>query len=149
MSVRTYTLHESGLEEFAWQIAQEWNDCIQAQGLVVCLSGEMGAGKTTFVRALSRFWGLEHEVCSPSYVLQNIYANAHISIHHWDVYRAAELPGELTQEVVPGELRLIEWGELFGLENNADVNLKFLFSKTCEEERTVAVVSKPSTFPPE
>ena len=139
MSLRTYTLNESGLEEFARKIAQEWDLRIQRQGLIVCLSGEMGAGKTTFVRALSRFWGLEQEVCSPSYVLQNIYVNARIRIHHWDVYRTTEFPGELTQEVVPGELRLIEWGELFRLEDDADVYLKLLFSETCEEERTVEI----------
>jgi tRNA threonylcarbamoyladenosine biosynthesis protein TsaE len=140
MNQRTYTVYESGLNEFGSQMAQEWDDRIQRQGLVVLLSGEMGAGKTTFVRALSRYWGLDHEVCSPSYVLQNIYANDRIIIHHWDVYRTAELPGELTQPVVPGELWLIEWGELFGLAGGVDdVRIRFVFDGSGTEGRIIEI----------
>jgi len=140
MNQRTCTVHESALDEFAHQIAKEWEACIQRTGLVVSLSGEMGAGKTTFVRALSGYWGLANEVCSPSYVLQNIYANDRIRIHHWDVYRAAELPGELTQPVLPGELWLIEWADLFGLAGGGDdIRVRFLFNESSTEDRVIEI----------
>lgn len=140
MNRRTFTVHESGLHEFAYQLAQEWEERIQTQGLIVSLSGEMGAGKTTFVRALSAYWGLEQEVCSPSYVLQNIYLNDRIKIHHWDVYRTAELPGELTQPVLPGELWLIEWAELFGLAGGAsDIRVRFVIHESVADQRVIEI----------
>jgi len=116
--VGTFTLHESNLEKFASDLAQEWDPQIREKGIVVSFSGKMGAGKTTLIRALCSYWNLEKEVCSPSYVLQNIYINSMIQIDHWDICRLDELPMELTEEVIPGILRLIEWGELFELEKN-------------------------------
>ncbi|WP_313991089.1 tRNA (adenosine(37)-N6)-threonylcarbamoyltransferase complex ATPase subunit type 1 TsaE [uncultured Selenomonas sp.] len=87
------------------------------EGTVICLDGELGAGKTLFVRALARTLGVESDVTSPTFNLMNIYEAA-CPIVHFDLYRLAseaELEeigfyeyAEATEGIV-----LIEWAEKF------------------------------------
>lgn len=70
--------------QFARDLARELR-----AGDVVALEGEMGAGKTTFVRALvAALGGEERAVSSPTYVLLNVYAVANgLRVYHLDAYR--------------------------------------------------------------
>lgn len=62
---------------------------------VIAFSGEMGAGKTTFIQALCRAAGVEQEVNSPTFALVNEYFDREgNSIFHFDLYRI-EHPSEL------------------------------------------------------
>ncbi len=93
------------------------------QGLAIGLSGELGAGKTEFVRQLvGAFRGVAaaecRDVVSPSFMLEAVYDlprdSAILAVHHWDLYRIAggALPGDL-EEILSDEklLKLIEWPE--------------------------------------
>lgn len=53
---------------------------------VLALHGDLGAGKTTFVRGLARAWGIEEDVTSPTFNLYTIYKGARQLIH-LDAYR--------------------------------------------------------------
>jgi tRNA threonylcarbamoyl adenosine modification protein YjeE len=84
-------------------------------GEVVLLSGELGAGKTVFVRGLARGVGADpEEVASPTFVLLTRYAGR-LTLHHADLYRLAgggdDL--ELGLEELPGPrgVLAIEWAE--------------------------------------
>lgn len=84
-------------------------------GEVVLLSGELGAGKTAFVRGLARGLGADpEEVTSPSFILLTAY-RGRLVLHHADLYRLRgdgdereigleELPG-------PGGVLAVEWAE--------------------------------------
>ena len=86
-------------------------------GEVVALSGELGAGKTTFVRLLAKALAVKEPISSPTYVLQHEYkAPDGIVIEHWDLYRVAQLPDELLVPSDPKTIRLIEWGERFAVQ---------------------------------
>src|SRR5947199_3564207 len=65
-------------------------------GVFVALSGELGAGKTVFVRGVLR--GLNAPagaaVTSPTYVLQHIYRGGRLTLYHIDAYRIAGAGGE-------------------------------------------------------
>jgi tRNA threonylcarbamoyladenosine biosynthesis protein TsaE len=59
-------------------------------GDVVAVEGELGAGKTTFVRGACRALGVEGTVASPTYVIGHRYAGRY-SVSHLDLYRLGEL----------------------------------------------------------
>lgn len=84
-------------------------------GGIVHLSGELGAGKTTFARALLQALGVGERVKSPTYSLIESYRADALDIHHLDLYRLAD-PGELEWLGVAdlwggSSLVLIEWPE--------------------------------------
>jgi len=83
---------------------------------IIAFSGEMGAGKTTFIQALCRNLDVAAEVNSPTFSLVNEYftPDGH-SIFHFDLYRIED-PSELfdmgyEEYFYSGELCFIEWPE--------------------------------------
>ncbi|MGH7747094.1 MAG: tRNA (adenosine(37)-N6)-threonylcarbamoyltransferase complex ATPase subunit type 1 TsaE [Candidatus Dormibacteria bacterium] len=84
-------------------------------GGIVFLEGELGAGKTTFARALLRALGVSERVKSPTYSLIETYQAGALRTHHLDLYRIAA-PGELEwlglpELLDPASLLLVEWPE--------------------------------------
>ncbi|MCE1254182.1 MAG: tRNA (adenosine(37)-N6)-threonylcarbamoyltransferase complex ATPase subunit type 1 TsaE [Anaerolineae bacterium] len=84
-------------------------------GDTLCLSGDLGSGKTTFVQGIAQGWGSSDQVSSPTFVLVNVYRRPDgKTIHHLDAYRmqnwmeAEDLDLDLMIE--KGAL-IIEWPE--------------------------------------
>ena len=115
------------------------------EGTVICLDGELGVGKTLFVRALARTLGVESDVTSPTFNLMNIY-EAVCPIVHFDLYRITseeELEdigfyeyAEATEGIV-----LIEWAEKFPDAMPAD-HLSVRIEALNDEERQFTFVAK-------
>ncbi|MFQ5485875.1 MAG: tRNA (adenosine(37)-N6)-threonylcarbamoyltransferase complex ATPase subunit type 1 TsaE, partial [Desulfobacterales bacterium] len=84
-------------------------------GDVVAMLGELGAGKTTMIRMMSRALGYHGAVTSPTFTLMNIYETNNVSIHHFDFYRIDsenEAFGVGAEEYIGGEgIVFIEWPE--------------------------------------
>ena len=102
-----------------------------AAGLfVVELTGDLGAGKTTFARGLLQALGVTRPVRSPSYGLMELYEVAGRQVLHLDLYRLHD-PGELENLGLrdydqPGSLWLVEWPDRgSGHLPAADVRLAF------------------------
>jgi tRNA threonylcarbamoyladenosine biosynthesis protein TsaE len=84
-------------------------------GDVICLQGDLGAGKTTFVQGLAQGWGTLDAVSSPTFIIVNLYRRADgAQLFHMDAYRLESVPEaeELDMEAMltQGPL-LIEWPE--------------------------------------
>ena len=82
---------------------------------VFVLQGELGAGKTTFVRLFASNFGIENQVSSPTFTLMNVYTAENCTIHHFDLYRLSSLEEALEwgfeDFVASGDYNFIEWAE--------------------------------------
>jgi tRNA threonylcarbamoyladenosine biosynthesis protein TsaE len=84
-------------------------------GDLICLQGELGAGKTTLVQGVARGWGAVDEAFSPTFVLVNAYRRPDgVQLSHFDAYRIESL-GEAEELDIDAMLTLgpllIEWPE--------------------------------------
>ncbi len=107
-------LDEAALEELAARVAGKLKP-----GDVVVLSGEVGAGKTTFVRAAARALGVQERVTSPTYQFARSYDGGldgrPVTVNHLDLYRleGIEAPDalEIEDHLGPDAVTFIEWAE--------------------------------------
>jgi tRNA threonylcarbamoyladenosine biosynthesis protein TsaE len=88
-------------------------------GDVVLLSGELGSGKTTFVRGALRALGVRGPVTSPTFTLARRYAGDGVEVSHLDLHRLAGAPDEadealLEDEATEDRITFVEWPEMGG-----------------------------------
>lgn len=85
-------------------------------GEVIELVSDLGGGKTTLVRGISRGMGSKDHVASPTFTISRLYKSPKFTIYHFDFYRLSE-PGIMKQELAevlsdPQNITVIEWGVL-------------------------------------
>jgi tRNA threonylcarbamoyladenosine biosynthesis protein TsaE len=87
-------------------------------GDVVLVSGELGAGKTTFVRGAARALGVQVPVTSPTFTIAHRY-QGRVPVSHLDLFRLegldAEEPELLADELGPDRITFLEWPEHGGV----------------------------------
>ena len=123
------------------------------EGTVICLEGDLGAGKTLFVQSFARTLGVEGEVTSPTFNLMNIYEGI-CPIYHFDLYRLEseeELDDigfyEYTEE--PEGIVVIEWPDKFP-ESLPDDYVEIHIRRTADDEtsRQITVASIGAQYEP-
>jgi tRNA threonylcarbamoyladenosine biosynthesis protein TsaE len=108
-----------GLDEPAFEALAERISERLRPGDVVVLAGEVGAGKTTFVRTAARALGVEERVTSPTYQLARGYegrvAGRGVAVNHLDLYRLEGLEDrdvlEIDDYLDPAAITFIEWAD--------------------------------------
>jgi tRNA threonylcarbamoyladenosine biosynthesis protein TsaE len=84
-------------------------------GFVFALTGELGAGKTQFVKGIARGLGIAARVRSPTFTLVNEYAGGRLRLFHLDLYRLETrgqiLSAGLEDFFQPDGVAVIEWAE--------------------------------------
>src|SRR5260370_15223692 len=97
-------------------------------GDVVLLVGELGAGKTTFVRGMAEGTGSKAAVASPTFQLVRIYPGR-VQLAHIDLYRV-ENPAELSdlglEELADRAAVVVEWGERLDVDGSALIEIEHL-----------------------
>lgn len=85
------------------------------KGDVLCLSGDLGVGKTAFVQGLAKGLGVDDYISSPTFTIVNCYEGT-LPLYHFDVYRISD-PDEMYEigyeEYVYGDgISVIEWPQI-------------------------------------
>ena len=101
--------------------------------LIIALSGDLGAGKTTLAQAICRGYGVTEPVTSPTYALVHEYAAPASPVFHIDLYRLSS-PAELTNIgwddiIASPALVIVEWPERAGAAmpgNHVPIDLEFV-----------------------
>src|SRR6266436_6275339 len=95
-------------------LGETWGRMTQS-GLVLGLSGDLGAGKTQLVKGLARGLGITQRVHSPTFALVNIYTGGRLTLFHLDLYRLETreqiLAAGLEEYLTPDGVTVIEWAE--------------------------------------
>jgi tRNA threonylcarbamoyladenosine biosynthesis protein TsaE len=93
-------------------LGEQWGREAQ-HGLVIALSGDLGAGKTQLVRGIARGLGVTSRVHSPTFTLVNEYGGGRLNLFHLDLYRL-ETPEQIHSAGIeeflqPDGVAVIEW----------------------------------------
>jgi len=95
-------------------LGEQWGRAAKS-GLVIGLSGDLGAGKTQFIKGLARGLGITARVHSPTFALVNIYAGGRLTLFHVDLYRLDTqeqiAAAGLEEYLNPAGVTVVEWAE--------------------------------------
>src|SRR5689334_15642900 len=95
-------------------LGENWGRAAE-RGLVIGLTGELGAGKTQLVKGLARGLGIVSRVHSPTFTLVNEYNGGRLRLFHLDLYRLETLEqiisAGLEEYLQPDGVAVIEWAE--------------------------------------
>ena len=106
-------IYEATTLDATKKIAQDFAKSLKP-GDVVCMYGDLGAGKTEFVRAMAQEFGITDYITSPTFTIVNEYKGT-LDLYHFDVYRIAD-SDEMYEigydEYIDGDgICVIEWAE--------------------------------------
>lgn len=113
-----------------------------AAGDVVCLAGDLGAGKTLLVQGIAAGLGVTDDVTSPTFTILQVYEGGRLPLNHFDLYRLDD-PADLEDigfwEYTGGEgVAVIEWADKFAVAM-PDERLWVELNGSGENERTIAL----------
>lgn len=93
------------LDEFAEELSKHL-----FRGFVLCLDGDLGAGKTTFTKYLGKYMGIKDNINSPTFTIMKIY-DGDLPLYHMDVYRLQGIGVDYElEEYIYGEgVAVVEW----------------------------------------
>jgi tRNA threonylcarbamoyladenosine biosynthesis protein TsaE len=105
----TIISHNAGETQlFAERVAQS-----ARSGQVIALVGDLGAGKTQFVKGFARGLGVTEQILSPTFALLHVYSSGRLPLYHLDFYRLESerqiIAAGLDQYFTPSGIAVIEW----------------------------------------
>lgn len=132
-----YTSHnEQDTMELAQNIESE-----KFPNMVICLKGELGSGKTVFVKGFAQSLGIDENITSPTFNLVKEYNTGEMPLYHMDVYRLED--GDdgtigLTDYFSKGGVTIIEWSDIIK-DSLPDERLEIKFKVIDEETRVLTL----------
>ena len=123
-------------------LGESWGRAAQI-GLVIALSGDLGAGKTQLVKGIARGLGISSRVHSPTFTLVNVYSEGRLTLFHLDLYRlethAQLLSAGIEDYVQPNGVAVIEWAERWFGDEPSTFNLQNSTAKSGSLVRRVQI----------
>lgn len=113
--IETYEKICKNLEDTK-DLAKKFAKLVEEKGCFVNLYGEIGAGKTAFVKEVAKEIGIKEKVTSPTFVILNEYHGGKLPMYHFDLYRLENegvktIIDELREYSEGKQLTFVEWAE--------------------------------------
>lgn len=104
-------------------------------GMIICLDGELGSGKTVFVKGFAKSLGLEETITSPTFNIVKEYTSGEMPLYHMDVYRLEDGDESIgfNDYFNSDGISIIEWSELISdilPEERLDIKFKVIDENT-------------------
>ncbi len=112
------------------------------ENMVICLDGELGSGKTVFVKGFASALGIDDNITSPTFNIIKEYLNGELPLYHMDVYRLDEVSEDIgiRDYYNMGGVTIIEWAEIIK-DKLPEERLEITFKLVDEDTRVL--VFKP------
>lgn len=82
-------------------------------GMVICLNGDLGSGKTVFVKGFASALGVQDNITSPTFTIVKEYVNGEMPLYHMDVYRIDDNKDFGVEDYFQKQgVCIIEWSEM-------------------------------------
>ena len=103
--------------------------------MVICLDGELGSGKTVFVKGFAKALGIEENITSPTFNLIKEYDSGELPLYHMDVYRLEDDDDSVgfSEYYNKGGITIIEWSEIIKdklPDERVEITFKFVDENT-------------------
>ncbi|WAW14666.1 tRNA (adenosine(37)-N6)-threonylcarbamoyltransferase complex ATPase subunit type 1 TsaE [Peptostreptococcus equinus] len=109
------------------------------EGAILCLNGDLGAGKTCMTRSIAHSLGIEEDITSPTFTIINEYEEGRLKLYHFDVYRIGESVEMydigFEDYINSNGVCIIEWSNI--IEDILPKERLELYISYCEEGREV------------
>lgn len=141
----TIIVHSTSLED---TVALAKNIAAQLQGgEVLTLTGDLGAGKTSFTQGLGQGLGIKRNINSPTFTIIKEYQGSSLALYHMDVYRIGDEFEELGfDEYFYGDgVSVIEWPQMI-LQQLPQERLDITILKKGEEARELVLVAEGKRY---
>ena len=103
--------------------------------MVICLVGDLGSGKTVFVKSFANALGIDEAITSPTFNIIKEYQNGELPLYHMDVYRLDDVKEDLGIEdyFTKDGVTIIEWADMIKEklpEERLDIKIKIVDENT-------------------
>lgn len=126
--ITTYNEHETAM--LAENIESE-----KFSNMVICLNGDLGSGKTVFVKAFANALGIDEDITSPTFNIIKEYSTGELPLYHMDVYRIEDALEDIGIEDYYDKngVTMIEWADMIKdrlPEERLDIKFKIIDENT-------------------
>ena len=110
-------------------------------GMIICLNGDLGSGKTVFTKGFAAALGIDEVITSPTFNIIKEYVNGEMPLYHMDVYRLeGNIEGTgITEYFDKDGVTIIEWAEMIK-DYLPEERLEISFKVIGENKRVLKIV---------
>lgn len=137
MNYKITSYNESDTAYLAENIESE-----KFENMVICLNGDLGSGKTVFVKAFANALGIKDDITSPTFNIIKEYTDGELPLYHMDVYRIEDCNEDIGIEDYfdASGVTIIEWADMIKdklPDERLDINFRII------DENTRVIILNP------
>ena len=136
MEFKITSYNERNTAEIAENIESE-----KFPGMTICLIGDLGSGKTVFVKAFAHALGIDEHITSPTFNIIKEYEEGELPLYHMDVYRLEDAKEDIGIEDYfdKSGVTIIEWADMIN-DRLPDERLEIKFKIIDENTRVLRLI---------